>query len=65
MPKQTLLVYYVKTKFKPQATGQKREIKIFNWVTLNTIPLVSNIWVTSNLLHLVNLLYKKCAALRI
>ena len=37
MPQQTLLVYYVKMKFKPQATGQKREIKIFNWVTLNTI----------------------------
>ena len=37
MPKQTSLVYYVKMKFKPQATGQKREIKIFNWVILNTI----------------------------
>ena len=35
MPKQTLLVSYVKMKFKPQATGQKREI---DWVTLNTIP---------------------------
>ena len=31
-------VFYVNTKFKPQATGQKLEIKIFNWVTLNTIP---------------------------
>ena len=31
-------VFYVKTNIKPQATGQKREIKIFNWVTLNTIP---------------------------
>ena len=59
MPKQTLLVYYVKMKFKPQATGQKREKKIFNWVTLNTIPEVSNIWVTSNLPHLVDLLYSK------
>ena len=38
MPKQTIPVFYVKTKFKPQATGQKLEIKIFNWVTLNTIP---------------------------
>ena len=38
MPKQALLVYYAKMKFKPQATGQKREIKIFDWVTLNTIP---------------------------
>ena len=38
MLKQALLVYYVKMKFKPQATGQKREIKIFNWVTLNTLP---------------------------
>ena len=37
MPKQTLAVYYVQMKFKPQAAGQKREIKIFNWVTLNTI----------------------------
>ena len=59
MPKQTLLVYYFKMKFKPQATGQKREINNFNWMTLNTIPLVSNIWATSNLLHLVNLLYAK------
>ena len=24
IPKQTMLVFYVKTKFKPQATGQKR-----------------------------------------
>ena len=31
MPKQTLLVYHVKMKLKPQATWQKREIKIFNW----------------------------------
>ena len=38
MPKQTITVFYVKTKFKPQATGQKREIKTFNWVTLNKIP---------------------------
>ena len=38
MPKQTMPVFYVKTKFKPKATGQKREIKIFNWVNLNTIP---------------------------
>ena len=38
MPKQTLLVYYFKMKFKPQATGQKREINNFNWMTLNTIP---------------------------
>ena len=53
MPKQTLLVYYFKMKFKPQATGQKREINNFNWMTLNTI------WATSNLLHLVNLLYAK------
>ena len=37
MPKLTLLVYYIKMKFKPQATGQKLEIKIFNWVTLNTM----------------------------
>ena len=49
MPKQTLLVYYFKMKFKPQATGQKREINNFNWMTLNTIPQVSNIWATSNL----------------
>ena len=38
MPKQTMPVFYVnKTKFKPQATVQKSEIKIFNWVTLSTI----------------------------
>ena len=59
MPKQTMPVFYVKTKFKPQATGQKLETKIFNWVTLNSIPLVPNIWATSNLLHLVHLLYTK------
>ena len=38
MPKQTMSVFYAKTKFKPQATGRKGEIKILNWVTLNTIP---------------------------
>ena len=38
MPKKTLLVYYVEMKLKPQATGQKSKINIFNWVTLNTIP---------------------------
>ena len=38
MPKQTMPAFYVKTKFKPQATGQKREIKIFNRVTLNAVP---------------------------
>ena len=38
MPKQTMPVFYVnKTKFKPQATVQKSEIKILNWVTLSTI----------------------------
>ena len=38
MPKQAMPVFYNKTKFKPQAIEQKREIKIFNWVTVNTIP---------------------------
>ena len=38
MPKQKMRVFYVKTKFKPQTTGQKREIKIFNWVTLSAVP---------------------------
>ena len=39
MPKQTMPVFYInKTTFKPQATGQKNERKIFNWVTLSTIP---------------------------
>ena len=39
MSKQTMIVFYVnKTKFKPQAKGQKSEIKVFNWVTLSTIP---------------------------
>ena len=38
MPKQTMPVFYVnKTNFKPQATVQKSEIKILNWVTLSTI----------------------------
>ena len=30
MPKQTMPDFYVQTKFKPKATGQKREIKILN-----------------------------------
>ena len=43
--KQTMPVFYVnKTKFKPQATVQKSEIKVFHWVTLFTIPKFSNIW---------------------
>ena len=34
MSKQTMPVFYVnKTKFKPEATVQKSEKKIFNWVT--------------------------------
>ena len=38
MPKQTMLVFYAnKTKFKPQATVQKSEIKFFHSVTLSTI----------------------------
>ena len=38
MPKQTMAVFYVnKTKFKPQATVQKSEAKIFNWVTPSTM----------------------------
>ena len=52
-------VFYVKMKLKLQATGQKREINVFNWMTLNTISKDSNIWATSNLLHLVYLLYTK------
>ena len=44
MPKQTMPVFYVnKTKFKSQATVQKSEIKIFNWVTRSKILQVSNI----------------------
>ena len=54
-----LFLYINKTKLKPQATVQKSEIKIFNWVTLSTIPLVSNIWTSSNLLHVVHLLHAK------
>ena len=46
-----LLLYINKTKLKPQARLQKIDIKIFNWVTLSTIPLVSNIWTSSNLHH--------------
>ena len=30
--------YINKTKFKPQATGQKSEIEVFNWVSLSTMP---------------------------
>ena len=38
MLKQTMPVFYAnKTKFKPQATAVKIEIKIFNWVTLSAI----------------------------
>ena len=38
MPKQTMPVFYFnKMKFKPQATVQKSEIKIFKWVTLTKI----------------------------
>ena len=44
MAKQTMPVFYVKkTKLKPQATVLKSEIKFFNWVTLFTIPYVSDI----------------------
>ena len=60
MPKQIMPVFYVdKTKFKPQVTVQKSEKKIFRWVTLSTILQVSNIWTSSNLLHLVDLAYTK------
>ena len=39
MLKQTVPVFYIdETKFKPEATGQKSERKIFNWVALTTIP---------------------------
>ena len=49
MPKQTMPVFYVnKTKFKSQATVQKSEKKIFNWVTRPTTLQVSNIWPSSN-----------------
>ena len=34
-------------------------IKIFNWVTLSTIPWASNIWPSFNLHHVVHLLYAK------
>ena len=38
MPKQKMRVFYVnKTKFKPQITVQKSEIKILNWAALSTI----------------------------
>ena len=60
MPKQTMSVFYVnKTKFKSQATVQKSEKKIFNWVTRPTTLQVSNIWPSSNLLHLVHLVHSK------
>ena len=54
-----LFLYINKTKLKPQARLQKSDIKIFNWVTLSAIPLVSKIWTSSNLLHVVHLLYVK------
>ena len=51
-----------KTKFKPQTTVQKSEKNIFNWVTLPTLLYVSNMWKSSNLLDLINLVYtKKCS----
>ena len=51
-----------KTKFKPQTTVQKSEKIIFNWVTLPTLLYVSNMWKSSNLLDLINLVYtKKCS----
>ena len=57
--RQCQFLYINKMKFKPQATLQKSETNIFNWVTLSTIPLVSNIWTSSNLRHAVQLLYAK------
>ena len=60
MLKQTMPVSLInKTKLKPQVTVQKCETKIFNWVTLSTVPLVSNICTSSNLHHVVHLLYAK------
>ena len=60
MSKRAMPVFYDnETKFKPKATVKKIEIKIFNWVTLSTILYVSNVWTSSNLLHLVHLAYKK------
>ena len=56
---QCQFLYINNTKFNPQATVQKREIKVFNWVTLSTIPWVSNIWTSSNLHYVVHLLYAK------
>ena len=39
MSKHNMPVFYVnKTKFEPQATVQKSEIKIFNMLTLSSIP---------------------------
>ena len=45
---------YQQDEIKPQATMQKSELKIFNWVTLSTIHLVSNIWTSSNLHHVLH-----------
>ena len=56
---QCQFLYFNNMKFNPQATVQKREIKVFNWVTLSTIPWVSNIWTSSNLHYVVHLLYAK------
>ena len=37
MPKHTMPVFYInEMKFKSQATVQKSELKIFNWMTLTT-----------------------------
>ena len=57
--RQCQFCYINKTKLKPQSTVQKSEIKIFNWVTLSTIPWVSNILTSSNLHHVVPLSYAK------
>ena len=54
-------------KAKPQATVQKSEKKKnCNWVTLSTILSDSNIWTSSNLLHLVHLVHtKRCSSAHI
>ena len=38
--RQCQFLYINKAKLKPQATMQKSEIRIFNWVTLSIIPWV-------------------------
>ena len=58
--KQTMPVsLYQLNQIKTSTNSAKKWNKDFNWVTLSTIPWVSNIWTSSNLHHIVHLFYAK------